>query len=102
MSVLPLMIAAPSASIARRMSTAPAGTGPLMARSPATATRSGFSLAMAFLPASSAVRPLHECRLLLGDGLPDRLERDGVAVDVGQNDDPGHRRTPSPGMMKDK
>src|SRR4029079_17981241 len=41
-----------------------------------------------------------EVGLLLGDRLPNRLERDGVAVDVGQHDDTCHRRTPSPGMMK--
>src|SRR6478735_7202641 len=54
MSAFPLMIEAPSASISRRRSIAPAGSGPLRARSPATATRSGFSVRMALRTAARA------------------------------------------------
>src|SRR5262249_5816548 len=39
-------------------------------------------------------------RLLLPDRLANRLECDGVAVDVGQDSDAGQRSTPSGGMMK--
>ena len=42
----------------------------------------------------------HEVRLLGPDRLADRGQRDRVAVDVREHDDAGHRRTPSPGMMK--
>src|SRR4051812_33173489 len=41
--------------MSRRISTAPEGSGPFSTRSPATATRSGFSEAIAFLTASSAM-----------------------------------------------
>src|SRR3954467_6561991 len=47
-------MAAPSASISRRRSTAPAGSGPLRTRSSATATKSGFSGRMALRTAASA------------------------------------------------
>src|SRR2546430_16522935 len=54
MSVLPWTTMAPSASISRGPSTAPAGSGPFIARSPATMTTSGFSRLMALRTASSA------------------------------------------------
>src|SRR4029079_19289319 len=45
---------APSASISRRASMVPAGSGPFIARSPATSTTSGFSFLIALRTASSA------------------------------------------------
>src|SRR3990170_3177830 len=54
MSVLPATMRAPSASMSRSASTAPAGSGPLKTRSPATSVASGRSFLMALRTASSA------------------------------------------------
>src|SRR3954468_5443436 len=42
-----------------------------------------------------------EVRLLRPDGLADGGKRDSIAVDIGEDDRPGHRSTPSLGMMND-
>ena len=41
-----------------------------------------------------------QLRLLRPQRLANRLQGDNIAVYVGKHDDPGHRNTPSPGMMK--
>ena len=74
-------MSAPLASRSCRASITSHGAGPFMTRSPATRIASGF---------------------VLRDRRPDGLERDDVAVDVGQDRDPGrHRSTSADGMMNE-